>query len=185
MKRTELKRKPFRKLSRAETEARAKKRAAKTKIGKINERALRRMRKAIDRAAIIARDRGVCAICGVNAVVLQMWLDALPDTVHVHLLRGKYPAYGSDDRHALAVFAGRMLGRHQARARVLLGRLWGVVLPAGASLFEIDHIVPVAEGGGDDPSNLRTLCRRCHRIESAALNKRLRSRPTKGVGRGF
>ncbi|MBW3608711.1 MAG: HNH endonuclease [Actinobacteria bacterium] len=27
---------------------------------------------------------------------------------------------------------------------------------------EVDHIVPVAEGGSDRPSNLRSLCRDCH-----------------------
>lgn len=28
--------------------------------------------------------------------------------------------------------------------------------------LDCDHIVPKAEGGTDDPSNLRTLCRPCH-----------------------
>jgi len=42
-------------------------------------------------------------------------------------------------------------------------------------LWQADHIVPVAEGGGEcDLSNLRTLCTACHRIETAALRKRLR-----------
>ncbi len=80
---------------------------------------------------------------------------------------------------------GSKLGRSRQRAIVLLGRLWGVVLGQSVHLYEIDHIKPVAEGGTEDLSNLRSLCRRCHRIETAALNKRLRSRPTKGVGRGF
>jgi hypothetical protein len=29
--------------------------------------------------------------------------------------------------------------------------------------LEVDHIVPRARGGTDDPSNLRTLCKPCHR----------------------
>jgi 5-methylcytosine-specific restriction endonuclease McrA len=29
--------------------------------------------------------------------------------------------------------------------------------------LEVDHIVPVAEGGGDEISNLRVLCRECNR----------------------
>jgi 5-methylcytosine-specific restriction protein A len=28
--------------------------------------------------------------------------------------------------------------------------------------WEVDHIVPVADGGTDDPENLRLLCRPCH-----------------------
>lgn len=28
--------------------------------------------------------------------------------------------------------------------------------------FECDHIVPVKDGGTDDPANLRTLCHDCH-----------------------
>jgi len=27
---------------------------------------------------------------------------------------------------------------------------------------EVDHVVPVSAGGGDEPSNTRTLCRDCH-----------------------
>lgn len=30
-------------------------------------------------------------------------------------------------------------------------------------LLEIDHIVPVCEGGNNDPENLRTTCRRCNK----------------------
>ncbi len=32
--------------------------------------------------------------------------------------------------------------------------------PRGAE--EVDHIVPVAEGGSDNLSNLRSLCHNCH-----------------------
>lgn len=41
------------------------------------------------------------------------------------------------------------------------------------STFDMDHIVPVVEGGGEcGLENLRTLCHGCHRIETAALAKR-------------
>jgi 5-methylcytosine-specific restriction endonuclease McrA len=43
------------------------------------------------------------------------------------------------------------------------------------SLWDADHIVPVAEGGGQcDLSNMRTLCLRCHGEATAALRERLR-----------
>ena len=39
--------------------------------------------------------------------------------------------------------------------------------------WEMDHIIPVVEGGGDcGLENLRTLCVPCHRRETAALAKR-------------
>ena len=43
-------------------------------------------------------------------------------------------------------------------------------------LWDADHIVPVAEGGGEcDLDNMRTLCLKCHREATLALAKRLRS----------
>ncbi len=157
--------------------------------------------------AAMKRDQGVCAQCGVDTQKLKQWLHSLPNalapvTMHsprVILTFGgvvvhdgpsdivkNFALYGREDRYTRANHNGRQLGRHRARAYVLLGRLWGVRLSSSSHLFEIDHIVAVAEGGGGcGLDNLRTLCRRCHRVESAALNNRLRKRPSKGVGRGF
>lgn len=42
------------------------------------------------------------------------------------------------------------------------------------SLWDADHIVPVAEGGGEcDLANMRTLCLKCHRAATAELRSRL------------
>ena len=42
-------------------------------------------------------------------------------------------------------------------------------------LWDADHIVPVAEGGGEcDLANMRTLCLKCHREATVALVRRLR-----------
>jgi 5-methylcytosine-specific restriction endonuclease McrA len=53
---------------------------------------------------------------------------------------------------------------------------WTIVqygAPRG-SLWQADHIVPVAEGGGEcGLDNLRTLCTPCHKAAIAALRKRL------------
>ena len=44
------------------------------------------------------------------------------------------------------------------------------------SLWDADHVIPVAEGGGQcDLDNLRTLCLLCHRDETARLRARLRA----------
>jgi 5-methylcytosine-specific restriction endonuclease McrA len=44
------------------------------------------------------------------------------------------------------------------------------------SLWDADHILPVAEGGGEcDLDNLRTLCLLCHRQQTLRLQQRLKS----------
>lgn len=36
----------------------------------------------------------------------------------------------------------------------------------GRAADEVDHVVPIAEGGPNDPSNGRAICARCHREKS-------------------
>ncbi|HZL56498.1 MAG TPA: HNH endonuclease signature motif containing protein, partial [Bryobacteraceae bacterium] len=61
---------------------------------------------------------------------------------------------------------------YAARRRFL--RQWSLREGSRKSLWDADHIVPVAEGGGQcDLSNMRTLCLLCHREATAALRKRL------------
>lgn len=38
----------------------------------------------------------------------------------------------------------------------------------------LDHIVPTASGGSDDPENLQPLCRPCHAIKNTIREIRLR-----------
>lgn len=91
------------------------------------------------REQVLARDRGICAGCGVDAVSEWRRIRRLPF----------------------------------ARRRAVLAE-WGVRPGSRASLWDADHIVPVAEGGGEcDLNNLRTLCLRCHRQATAALRRRL------------
>jgi len=54
--------------------------------------------------------------------------------------------------------------------------LYGLAsIGARRSLWDADHILPVAEGGGQcDLDNLRTLCLPCHREVTARLRLRLR-----------
>jgi len=52
---------------------------------------------------------------------------------------------------------------------------WGLTERSRKSLWDADHIVPVAEGGGQcDLANMRTLCLKCHRQATAVLRLRLR-----------
>ena len=75
----------------------------------------------------------------------------------------------------------RLRYSHGAR-RVELLKYWGLRSRTRKSLWDADHIVPVAEGGGEcDLENIRTLCLRCHRVVTLELRRRIR---TRGVGMG-
>jgi 5-methylcytosine-specific restriction endonuclease McrA len=51
---------------------------------------------------------------------------------------------------------------------------WGLTRITRRSLWDADHILPVAEGGGEcDLQNIRTLCLKCHRVVTAELRSRL------------
>lgn len=101
------------------------------------------------------RDRGVCAICRLDCEALRRDLKKLQTT---HPLGTR--------RHAIEEFRHRHgIPRHRH------GRLW-----------DIDHVVPVSEGGGDSTlSNLRTLCLKCHREVTKELMARLRQKKREAV----
>jgi len=95
------------------------------------------------RDQVFARDRGVCARCGIDA---------------------------------RAAFAE--LKRSRGTYRIKLLERWGLKKISRRSLWDADHILPVAEGGGEcDLDNLRTLCLVCHRRVTAELRERLRQTP--------
>jgi 5-methylcytosine-specific restriction endonuclease McrA len=53
---------------------------------------------------------------------------------------------------------------------------WGLREGSRKSLWDADHIVPVAEGGGQcDLGNMRTLCLKCHREATSSLRARMKS----------
>jgi 5-methylcytosine-specific restriction enzyme A len=92
------------------------------------------------RDKVLERDRGICALCGI---------DCLAELRHLKRLRGA------------------------PRAKAIAE--WG--LRGRKTLWDADHIIPVAEGGGEcDLSNMRTLCLKCHRVHTAELRERLRTR---------
>lgn len=64
------------------------------------------------------------------------------------------------------------------RARRQFLKEWKVKETSRRSLWDADHVVPVAEGGGEcDLANMRTLCLTCHRATTAELRKRLATKP--------
>jgi len=69
----------------------------------------------------------------------------------------------------------RRLKRARGTTRLALMRHWGFLTRMRKSLWDADHILPVAEGGGEcDLDNIRTLCLRCHRVVTAQLRERTR-----------
>jgi hypothetical protein len=95
-----------------------------------------------------ARDHGVCASCGLDCEALKKQID------EVRRLRGTDAA--------VLELRSRMFGPHHLRRR----------------LWEVDHVVPVVEGGGEcGLGNLRTLCAPCHKRATAELaGRRARAR---------
>lgn len=74
-----------------------------------------------------------------------------------------------------AVHAFHVLRRVRGARRAELLARWGLTRMNRRSLWDADHILPVAEGGGEcDLANLRTLCLKCHRQATQALRERLR-----------
>lgn len=81
-------------------------------------------------------------------------------------------AYTSADyRQSRQEAISRALGRCEvcgAAVAYYNGAEW-ITGPLGG---DVHHIIPLAEGGGNDPSNLVLLCRSCHAKQDADRRKR-------------
>src|SRR5260370_1567 len=80
------------------------------------------------------------------------------------------------------VAAYNVLKRSRGAARAAGLSLYGMkTITSRRSLWDADHILPVAEGGGQcDLDNLRTLCLLCHREATRELRARLRRQDCPG-----
>ena len=69
------------------------------------------------------------------------------------------------------------LKRSRGVHRLKLLERWGLKRINRKTLWDADHILPVAEGGGEcDLQNIRTLCLICHRGQTLELRRRLSAR---------
>ncbi|MCU1339326.1 MAG: endonuclease [Bryobacterales bacterium] len=69
------------------------------------------------------------------------------------------------------------LKRARGVHRLKLLERWGLKRLNRRTLWDADHIVPVAEGGGEcDLENIRSLCVICHRRQTSELRARLAAR---------
>lgn len=121
---------------------------------------------AMARHKVFERDRGVCSLCGLDCDRLEKRVEAERRRVQAYRRRvglGPIP-YDYDEPDGIP----------RDYAVLIDGRRWRV---PDRSLWEADHIVPVAEGGGEcGLENLRTLCLWCHRTVTAELRRRLARR---------
>jgi 5-methylcytosine-specific restriction enzyme A len=122
---------------------------------------------------VLARDRGCCALCGLDCLALRAELEALQaDEASRRYATKHVPAsYAARRPVSFPRFHARCdeldLPRH---LRSLDRRLW-----------EMDHTLPVVEGGGScGLEGLRSLCYRCHRAETAKLARRRAERRKAG-----
>lgn len=151
------------------------------------------------RKVVLARDGGKCAACGLEAEMIQK---AQAGVGCPYQFEFEDPQYDGEYRRAtrIAYALGIEIknGSHQFRGNEFLREVieqtywseseiraqwieWGLneadnlpFEPRHASWWEADHIIPVSEGGGGcGPEGYRTLCLRCHRVETARLAARL------------
>lgn len=130
------------------------------------------------RSQLAKRDKHVCRQCGQDCAALlhilkqdlQRFAKGLTVTqlVQMWLMWDEWlPKAGREEVRNL-VLRSILEGRPQLTIRDHLQAL------SRRSLWEADHIRAVAEGGhGTDLSNYRTLCRRCHLLETNALKARM------------
>ncbi len=108
---------------------------------------------------VYKRDVGVCAACGVDTAYVKDFFKWLIKMVNL-----EYSGFPNltvyTDRHPTwptgwkcVTDWARWYGLSLARVNVLMWR---------TNPFDVDHIIPLAEGGDHGIANTRTLCLGCH-----------------------
>lgn len=114
-----------------------------------------RRRRGHLRALVWERDRGICALCSLDVPAMYDAYRLVYDLVS-----------GYDCDYERRLIRGRL-------------RRLGFDYPSNSMWWEADHIRPVVLGGGDEPGNVRTLCRPCHKRVTAELRIVLANRVMK------
>ena len=145
----------------------------------------------IARSKVLARDNRVCADCNLN-------MNAVATSITRQARKlGLYGGYRREwfrkVAHQSGVAAHRLFTEWCNERGALYparrfptrrGRAKTDNEFAADCLWDMDHIVPVSEGGGGcGLDNLRTLCLWCHRRETVALKRRLATAARRARGR--
>lgn len=130
------------------------------------------------RRAVRDRDQLVCQICGLDLGWLSRLIERIrranADPVCTRFHR-KINRRGKKNLRRNRRYIEINRYDYSAAYSVVLGWLYrrGFDGRRGGDLYEIDHIVPVVEGGGlCELSNYRLLCLPCHKEESRKLKAR-------------
>lgn len=107
------------------------------------------------REQVFERDKGVCALCGVDTIAQAAELKE----------RFRVDWRGRPASDVSKAFYKRLRELHVPVGRWQSGRERGC--------WDMDHTTPVVEGGGScGLENLRTLCMRCHWQQTSLLKRR-------------
>lgn len=150
------------------------------------------------RRHVFERDNGVCQICGIDTKeqrdgIIAEWVAKMVEAGVMH----------PGDEVELNAYYGCNMVKGVRRALDWVVKQWAIypehtnLLKDAAAeqklpwsrfrrgpVWDMDHTVPVAEGGGGcGLENLRTLCRACHLKVTADLRKRIarKPKPSKGI----
>lgn len=118
------------------------------------------------------RDNGVCAACGRDAVeIVKTFLS----------IKARAWSNDPDVRKQAEAERRALIAELNAQGFSLYSY---TSVPMWGELYQVDHITPVAEGGGGcGLSNLQTLCTSCHKAKTAeqASRKATRRKPQKSL----
>jgi 5-methylcytosine-specific restriction endonuclease McrA len=119
------------------------------------------------RPAVEKRDQGVCALCGLDTEQKPR----IAALVARLMTREWSPGFTYQGQFCQGYWKSDYKTELTVRRRI--GEHWGIRW--SDHLWEADHIVPVAEGGGGcGLENYRTLCIPCHRKVTRELAGRLK-----------
>ena len=132
------------------------------------------------RAILIGqRDQWECQICGLDLWHLERMLQSGKTTFHwvTRDVNGRHHVNEIRDKPAFVGLPRNREAHHEAaitvhRELVLWLRSRGWHNPESERLYQIDHTIPLIEGGSHGPENLRTLCVPCHKRETHRLAAR-------------
>lgn len=115
------------------------------------------------------RDRGVCALCGLDTEKLKRVAEKLA-------LRDYHTKHGTQNSRYYNT-VGITVKALKDIAVVGLQKMiekYPIIKRYPEHLWEADHIIPVCQGGTLTLTNLRTLCINCHKEETKTLMASMR-----------
>lgn len=141
------------------------------------------------RARVYQRDRAICALCNLDTEALaQRYMDAAERDREVsHLYECQHCEYvgtarpceecGSRFQRTVESFNARAEVTRQAARLGFKPVEFVNLMHAKKSLWVADHVVPIDDGGEDDPEgNGRTLCVPCnHRVTAEQSRQRAKA----------